>query len=139
MGDRAVIGIKDNQDAPTLYLYSHWGGSSRYQDLFTAIEAASVREGDNSYFTRIFISRLVGDSWAGELGYGLSVNSFTCPDYADIPVVNLADKSIEIWTGYSHDTAKHVGTVDLLKFSSPDHGPGVTESMATYAVENQDA
>jgi hypothetical protein len=120
MGDRSVIGIKDNATAPTLYLYSHWSGSSRYGDLFSAIQDASVREGDNSYFTRIFISALVGEHWAGQLGYGLSVNWFVCPDYADIPVLNLETKSVEIWTGTSHDTLVHLGDVEQQVLAAVD-------------------
>ena len=136
MGDRSVIGIKDGADAPTLYLYSHWSGSSRNEDLFSAIQDASVREGDTSYFTRIFISSLVGEHWAGQLGYGLSVNWFVCPDYPDIPVLNLTSKSVEIWTGSSHDTLVHVRDVELGKLSSPDHGPAYVEALVTLALED---
>lgn len=139
MGDRSVIGIKDNTDAPTLYLYSHYDGSDRYQRLMDAIDNASVRAGDDSYFTRIFISTLVGDLWNQETGYGLSVNWFTMPDYPDIPVLNLAEKSLEIYRGDRHDDLTLIGTIELLDLRSPDHGPDVVMSMVANALEETDA
>jgi len=117
MGDRAVIGIKANSSAPTLYIYSHWGGETRYQSLMNAIENAGVRAGDTSYFTRIFTSTLIGNDWNQELGWGMSIDSFTCPDYSDVPVVNVENQTIEIYLGSSHEDLELATTVSLdLKY-----------------------
>jgi hypothetical protein len=134
MGDRAVIGIKANSNAPTLYIYSHWGGESRYQTLINAIENAGVRAGDTSYFTRIFTSTLIGNDWNQELGWGLSIDSFTCPDYNDIPVVVVEDQELEIYTGSDHEDLELRASFHLdLKY--PDVTPEQLEVIAVLATK----
>lgn len=80
MGDRAVVGFRDNSSSPTIFLYSHWSGSSMNELLSMALEKSRGRWGDSSYATRIAISQIVGDEWNSELGWGLSVDNFSAPD-----------------------------------------------------------
>lgn len=95
MGDRAVIGFKESKNDPApIWLYSHWGGSSQREDLAAALEASRRRWSDPSYATRIAVSRIIADSWSGELNYGLSAGaSFSLPDYDFVSVV-VWDKQI---------------------------------------------
>lgn len=94
MGDRAVIGFRESVSSPTLYLYSHWGGSSQELDLVTAIVAAMPRWNDPDYATRICVSQIIGDAWNTETGYGLSVGHFAHPDYDYMNVVDWSTKTI---------------------------------------------
>ena len=96
MGDRAVFGFKADNDSETIYLYSHWGGANRANDLSDAIDAARPRWSDGAYATRIALSRLVGDQWSQELGFGISVGSFCEPDYSTMHVVNWAAKTVTL-------------------------------------------
>lgn len=90
MGDRAVFGFRVGS-GPVLYLYSHWGGESRHDDLQDALRAAADRiaDGDTDYAIRIMVSQLISDDWHRETGYGLSVDSFASPDWDDVAVVEL--------------------------------------------------
>lgn len=80
MGDRAVVGFAPSADAPTIYLYSHWGASSLIADTQRALREAQGRWSDSEYATRVAISQIIGDGWRGETGYGLSVDSYAMPD-----------------------------------------------------------
>lgn len=71
MGDRAVFGFRSSSLEPTIYLYSHWGGTTQERDLADALEAARPRWSDPSYATRIALSRLVGPTWDVETGFGV--------------------------------------------------------------------
>jgi hypothetical protein len=98
MGDRAVIGFKEDKDAVPVFLYSHWGGSDRYRDLQRALTAAQPRWNDAAYATRIAISQIVENYWKDETGFGISAgeNSFCTPDYEDVPVVIWSDRRIVV-------------------------------------------
>lgn len=94
MGDRAVFGFKASKDAPPVWLYSHWGGSSQRQDLAQAITRAKPRWSDPDYATRIAMSTIIGDLWSQELNFGISAGeSFAMPDY-DYVLVVVWDKCI---------------------------------------------
>ena len=113
MGDRMVIGFKATQDAPTIYLYTQWGGEDRYKDLANVLLTSSSRWDDPSYATRIAISQVVGDVWSQPLGYGVSANEFCWPDYDDIPVVTWSTQRINIYFG----VMKH----EEIEKSTPRH------------------
>lgn len=80
MGNRVVWGFKNDQDSPVLYLYAHWAHEDGEEQLRAALNAARPRWGDSDYATRICISALIGDQWAGLLGFGLSVDTHATPD-----------------------------------------------------------
>jgi len=72
MGDRTAFGFRAEAGGPTIWLYSHWGGSAQAGDLARALDAARPRWNDASYATRIAVSHLIGTEWAEETGYGLT-------------------------------------------------------------------
>lgn len=94
MGDRAVFGFRDHVNAPTMYLYSHWGGTSQERDLALALAEARPRWHDPDYATRICVSQLIGDDWFRETGYGLSVDRFVSPDYDHHYVVDWSQQGV---------------------------------------------
>ena len=96
MGDRANVGIRGT-DGNTIYLYLHWGGTDRHEIVANAIAHAMSRDGDESYFTRIFISRVIDRDWDKETGVGLSVNKLSAGgDGYDVPIYNYTTKKVEI-------------------------------------------
>ena len=96
MGDRANVGIRGT-DGNTLYLYLHWGGTDRHETVANAIAHAMSRDEDESYFTRIFISRVIDRDWDKETGVGLSVNKLSATgDGYDVPIYNYTTKKVEL-------------------------------------------
>ena len=71
MGARTQWEIRTSADGPSIYLYSHWGGDSKWSDTHDAIEKARPRWNDPSYGSRIFISQIVGSNWNEETGFGI--------------------------------------------------------------------
>ena len=100
MGDRIVYTIKQDSNL-SVNLYSHWGGSDRFEVLAGALKAAEPRWNDSAYCTRIIVSQLIGTSWDQELGFGLwasSEDGMYGGDYRDI-IIDLVNKTIEDETG----------------------------------------
>lgn len=96
MGDRANVGIRGT-DGNTIYLYLHWGGTDRHEIIANAIAHAMSRDGDEAYFTRIFISRVIDTDWDKETGVGLSVNKLSATgDGYDVPIYNYTTKKVEL-------------------------------------------
>jgi len=91
MGDRAAFGFRTEADGPTIWLYSHWGGSTQAVALAGAVRAAEPRWNDPSYATRITTSTLVGDEWASETGYGLTATTGRVPFFLDYPFALVVD------------------------------------------------
>ena len=56
MGDRGNIEIKQMKNCDSVYLYTHWRGSSVNIALARAIKKAGMRCSDPSYFTRIALN-----------------------------------------------------------------------------------
>ena len=97
MGDRIAFGFKAEQDKPAVWLYSHWGGSSRYEDLAAAVEKARPRWDQGDYATRIAICSLIGsDNWSDEVGFGIEAGDScsTWVDYDEVLVVHWYNKTI---------------------------------------------
>jgi hypothetical protein len=127
MGDRANIGIRTSNNN-TIFLYLHWGGGDRHEILAKAISHAMVRDGDESYFTRILVSRIVDTDWDKETGVGMAINELpTMGDGYDIPVYNYVDKTISI---YEEDWEEGIGGIALETFEVYDRD----EYLAKYAV-----
>lgn len=78
MGMRQNIKLNYEGKNPSIYLYSHWGGGSKYQDsslaeaLAKALDRGRERWGDESYLARIIFSEVVKGDIDGLTGYGLS-------------------------------------------------------------------
>jgi hypothetical protein len=127
MGDRANIGIRGS-DNNTIFLYLHWGGMDRHETVAKALAHAMVRDGDESYFTRIFISRVIDTDWDKETGVGLSVNKLPATgDGYDVPVYSYTDKTISL---YDEDWAEGIGGLAVYSSEVYDRD----EYLAKYAV-----
>jgi hypothetical protein len=100
MGDRYVVGFRDTKETPIIWLYSHWGGFNRVNEIAEAIEKAQPRWNDPAYATRIAISSIIGDSWNRETGFGISAGGrdFVGPDYDDVHVITWSDRTVVVQT-----------------------------------------
>lgn len=96
MGDRASVGIKGT-DNNTIFLYIHWGGYDRHEIVANALSHAMSRDGDESYFTRIFVSRVIDRDWDKTTGVGMTINKLSAvgDDY-DVPVYDFTNKTITL-------------------------------------------
>jgi hypothetical protein len=82
MGARTNFELKDYKGS--VWLYSHWGGDSKANDLAYALEKAEPRWEDPTYAMRIVISQLIGNQWDSETGYGIS--SYECGEESYQPI-----------------------------------------------------
>jgi hypothetical protein len=69
MGDRAMAEIKTEDGS--LFVYTHWGGSSLPDNAKAAVKAAKPRWSDSPYAIRIIVDQLTKDGRDQETGYGL--------------------------------------------------------------------
>jgi hypothetical protein len=129
MGDRANIGIRTSNNN-TIFLYLHWGGMDRHEILANAISHAMVRDGDESYFTRILTSRIVDTDWDKSTGVGMAINELpSSGDGYDIPVYSYTDKTISL---YDEDWAEGIGGLALYSSEVYDRD----EYLAKFAVRS---
>jgi hypothetical protein len=112
MGDRANFGFKQS-DGNTIFLYGHWAGHNMLANLASAVLAAEPRWQDESYATRIAISNLIGDEWAQETGWGLSVGRLLDNEHK-VPVIDWTERS---FTLYEEDLDTVVFSMDLQQFT----------------------
>ncbi|MBV5279967.1 MAG: hypothetical protein J0651_01480 [Actinobacteria bacterium] len=104
MGDRAVVGFRDNLQTPTIFIYQHWVDGEQSDVLAGALNASRPRWGDNSYATRICLSQIVGANWNGELGYGIYVGDTSHgADYGYILVVDWSRKVVMVCLNSNSD------------------------------------
>ena len=111
MGDRANVGIRTS-NGNTIFLYLHWGGMDRHEIVAKAISHAMLRDGDESYFTRIFVSRVIDTDWDKETGVGMAINELPSGgDGYDVPVYDYTNKTISIhqedWTAVGAGVLAH--------------------------------
>ena len=111
MGDRANFGFKDRK-GDTVFLYGHWAGHRMLQNLADAVQTAHPRWTDEAYATRICISQLVGEEWASETGWGISVNTLADNEHK-VPVI---DWSKQTFTLMEEDLQTVVFSTDLTSF-----------------------
>ena len=133
MGDRANVGIRTS-NGNTIFLYLHWGGMDRHEIVAKAISHAMLRDGDESYFTRIFVSRVIDTDWDKETGVGMAINELPSGgDGYDVPVYDYTNKTISIhqedWTA--------VGASGLAHYISEVYDRD--EYLAKYAVRSTGA
>ena len=127
MGDRGNLGIKTS-NGNTIFIYLHYGGMDRHEILANAISHAMVRDGDESYFTRIFVSRVIDTDWDKETGVGMAINELpSWNDGYDVPVYNYTDKTISL---YQEDW--ETGTGGLAHYISEVYNRD--EYLAKYAI-----
>lgn len=94
MGDRANFAFVDRK-GDSIVLYGHWAGHNMLARLADAVGHARARWNDESYATRIAISRLVGDQWNMETGWGLSVNGILDNEHK-IPVIDWEQQTFSL-------------------------------------------
>ena len=72
MGDRVCFVFQED-NSPSVVLYSHWGGSESAYTLARALRHAHPRWGDTSYFTRMVICSIIAqeDAVLDECGFGI--------------------------------------------------------------------
>ena len=128
MGDRANVGIRTSNNN-TIFLYLHWGGIDRHEILAKAISQAMVRDGDESYFTRILTSRIIDTDWDKETGVGMAINELPSGGEYDVPVYNYTDKTISI---YEEDWEEGIGGIAVESFEVYDRDV----YLAKYAVRS---
>lgn len=75
MGARTTWAIKTEDGDAVVWLYSHWGGDSKFEDTQEALLKAEPRWGDVSYGARIFISQIIGKQWDSETGFGITTGT----------------------------------------------------------------
>lgn len=71
MGSRTTWKIVTNDDA-VIWLYSHWGGESKFADTQNALVTCMPRWGDTTYGARSFISAIVREGWSEVTGFGIT-------------------------------------------------------------------
>jgi hypothetical protein len=111
MGDRANFGFKQSNDN-VVFLYGHWAGHRMLENLADAVQHARPRWNDEGYATRIAISRMVGDEWSSETGWGIYVNEIADNEHK-IPIVDWHNKT---FTLVEEDLQTVVFSTDLDKF-----------------------
>lgn len=137
MGDRAVAGFREKSGEPTIFIYSHWGGSDQTTIFANALEAAMPRigMGDASYATRIMVSHIVGDEWQSETGWGLYVGGTRHgADYAYILIADFERKMVLV--ADNDDSDNIVGEIPMDEFIANHH---VLVADATLDIEQEKA
>jgi hypothetical protein len=94
MGDRANFGFVQ-PNGNTIVLYGHWAGHNMLANLAEATIKAQGRWSDPSYATRITISNMIGEGWAMETGWGLSVNEIADNEHK-IPVIDFQQQTFSL-------------------------------------------
>jgi hypothetical protein len=114
MGDRANFGLRQ-VDGNTIFVYGHWAGAGMLARFANAIERAqdAGRLDDPAYATRIIISRLIGDDWSSDYGWGITVNHLSDNEHK-VPVLDLAFQTVTL---YDYDWRAGVLTDMIVEFS----------------------
>jgi len=97
MGERINYIFDDGSDALTV-LYSHWGANGWQNDLANALVHAKPRKDDYPYFTRMIISKIIGNRFLDETGFGIyAINrdELGSPEHFDaMVIIDLVNKVI---------------------------------------------
>ena len=112
MGARCTFVFKQSEDLGVA-LYSHWGEYSMYQDLAAALQHASPRLNDYSYYTRMVVSYLLQGSILDETGYGLYACNPNDLGFMDHPVL------IDLTNNTIHDDTGIHSIEEFIRYHSP--------------------
>ena len=113
MGDRANFGLRQT-DGNIIFIYGHWAGEGMLARFANALDKANVRiPHDQSYANRIVISQLIGDAWAGEYGWGISINYMGDNEHK-VPVFDFATDTVTL---YDFDWKSGLLTDKIVEFS----------------------
>jgi hypothetical protein len=94
MGDRANFGFRDSKEN-IVFLYGHWAGHRMLENLADAVQIAHPRWNDEAYATRITISQMIGEEWASETGWGISVNQLADNEHK-VPIIDWKNKTFTL-------------------------------------------
>lgn len=72
MGSRTTWKIVTNDSGAVTWLYSHWGGESKFADTQNALVTCMPRWDDATYGARSFISAIVREGWSDVTGFGIT-------------------------------------------------------------------
>lgn len=111
MGNRVNFGFQQSNDN-TIFLYGHWAGSGMLERLADAVATARPRWTDESYATRIAISRLIGEDWTSETGWGMHVNEIGDNEHK-VPIINFEKQTFKL---YQEDLETLVFEMPLINF-----------------------
>lgn len=107
MGSRTNFELKDS--AGSVWLYSHWNGESKANDVANALLKAEARWSDPSYAMRIVASQLIGKDWDSETGYGLS--SYQVGEESYDPIcIDFENQTVT----YHHETVSFEKFIDAF-------------------------
>jgi hypothetical protein len=113
MGDRANFGLRQI-DGNIIFVYGHWAGYGMLSQFANALDAAQARAPhDESYANRIIISQLVGEDWAGTLGWGVSINYMPDNEHK-VPVYDFSDDTVTL---YDYNWNPSVLTDSIVSFT----------------------
>jgi hypothetical protein len=71
MGARINYLFNQGAEEPAVWLYSHWGETDWQKDIALALQHSRSRWDDPSYGIRNIISKLIGNQWEQETGFGI--------------------------------------------------------------------
>jgi len=96
MGDRSNFGLLQI-DGNTIFVYGHLAGETMLATFANALDACGARAPhDEAYANRIIISQLVGHAWAGNLGWGVSINYLPDNEHK-VPVYDFSDDTVTLY------------------------------------------
>ena len=130
MGDRAnFVFVQPN--GQSIVLYGHWAGHNMLANLAEAAIKAQNRWSDPSYATRITISQMIGEGWAMETGWGLSVNEIMDNEHK-IAVIDFQQQTFSLHEedSYSNESNKVRGMKNDAIF---------TQDLATFCEKYSDS
>ena len=96
MGDRAqvrIIEAYDKEDAPSVYLYTHWGGYKLIENVRIALQM-KARWDDACYLSRIIFEQMLTDQSSKDTGFGIDTEEHG--DIALLVTVNCKDQMVII-------------------------------------------
>jgi hypothetical protein len=130
MGDRAnFVFVQPN--GHSIVLYGHWAGHNMLANLAEAAIKAQGRWSDPSYATRITISNMIGEGWAMETGWGLSVDEIQDNEHK-IAVIDFAQQTFSL-----HEEASYSDASNKVRGMSND--AIFTQDLSTFCEKYSDS
>lgn len=136
MGDRGNVYLRQylgKEEAPGIFLYTHWGGFELPETVRKALVAGRGRWGDDSYLARIVFSQMIGDDWESETGYGLS--TYLTDNEWPIIIVDSRKEMVELHAKPSSPTVDWQPTVATKEreMTFPEYIALTPDAVITWA------
>lgn len=137
MGNRVVVGIRDTQLSPIMFVYAHWG-THPMEDAQRAINKAQGRWNDYSYANRIATVAII-NSADEVLNGGVSLYGRYMPEseYRELPVITWSTQTVEVYH-YNYDVDKiqyshAISFEELINASVPEQ-LGILGYRSRFAI-----